>query len=85
MKLTIEVKDTFLCTKTYKMTEGEKAYIKGNLYICEVENYLTDESLDTHHRMNGETDFFEYFKYLEDGLTYMIEKEAHKNRNNLNK
>lgn len=64
MKYKIEKGDKFKCVKTFKMEGGEKAYVKGNIYISEKKNCITDELMDTNHNMQDLEDFFEHFKLV---------------------
>ena len=56
--------DKFLCIKTVIMGGrfGDIAYIKGNTYISEKDNCITDEQGDDFHAWNTETST--YFKKI---------------------
>ena len=62
MRYYIEKGDKFKCIKTYKMEDGEVAYIKGKIYLSELKDCITDEQLDVNHYMDNLVEFFEHLK-----------------------
>ena len=64
MEYKIKKGDKFLCLQDYIMDDERIAYTKGKEYFSEINNRITDDELDKLHEMNGQDDFFEYFKFL---------------------
>jgi hypothetical protein len=64
MKYKIEKGDRFLCLGNYVMDDDRIAYTKGKVYKSELDNSITDDDFDDTHRMDGQDDFFEYFKLI---------------------
>lgn len=64
MKYKIEKGDKFLCLSDYMMNDDTIAYTGGNVYLSESDDCITDDSLDSKHRMDGQDDFFEFFKLV---------------------
>jgi hypothetical protein len=62
MTYKIEPRDKFLCLENYIMDDGRVAYKKDNVYTSEYANCITDDEYDSRHQMDGQDDFFEYFK-----------------------
>ena len=64
MEYKIKKGDRFLCLEDYIMDDARIAYTKGNVYKSELDNRITDDDFDIQHEMQGQIDFFEYFKLL---------------------
>jgi len=64
MEYKIKKGDRFLCLEDYIMDDDRIAYTKGNVYKSELDNRITDDDFDIQHEMQGQIDFFEYFKLL---------------------
>ena len=65
MKYKIEKEDKFLCIKKFVMTYPKvKEYIKDVIQTSEINNCITDNSLDKKHFMDNQKDFFQYFKLV---------------------
>lgn len=64
MSYEIKKGDKFLCLEDYIMDDDRIAYTKGKIYLSEINNRITDDEFDTLHEMDGQDDFFEYFKFL---------------------
>ena len=64
MEYKIKKGDKFLCLEDYIMDDDRVAYTKGKVYKSELDNRITDNDNDISHGMQGEVDFFEYFKLL---------------------
>jgi hypothetical protein len=64
MEYKIKKGDRFLCLKNYVMDDDRVAYNKGLIYLSELDDRITDNEFDVMHYMNGQDDFFEYFKFL---------------------
>lgn len=56
--------DKFVCLKDYVMDNGDIAYSKGNDYISEYNDAITDNNNDKLHIMINQDDFFEYFELV---------------------
>ena len=56
--------DKFLCLENYTMYDDTIAYTKGKVYECEIDNCITDDQKDKTHQMDGQDDFFDYFKLI---------------------
>ena len=54
----------FICLEDYIMDDDRIAYTKGKVYKSELDNRITDDDFDIQHEMQGQIDFFEYFKLL---------------------
>ena len=63
-KYKIKKGNMFLCLEDYIMDDDRIAYTKGNVYKSELDNRITDDDFDIQHEMQGQIDFFEYFKLL---------------------
>ena len=70
MEYKIKKGDKFLCLEDYIMDDDIVAYTKGKVYKSELDNRITDNDNDISHRMQGEVDFFEYFKLLPSDTVY---------------
>ena len=64
MEYKIKKGDKFLCLEDYIMDDDRIAYTKGKVYKSELDNRITDDDFDIQHEMQGQIDFFEYFKLL---------------------
>ena len=64
MEYKIKIGDKFLCLEDYIMDDDRVAYTQGKVYKSELDNRITDNDLDIMHEMQGQDDFFEYFKLL---------------------
>ena len=64
MEYKIKKGDKFLCLEDYIMDDDRVAYTQGKVYKSELDNRITDNDLDIMHEMQGQDDFFEYFKLL---------------------
>ena len=64
MEYKIKKGDRFICLEDYIMDDDRIAYTKGNVYKSELDNRITDDDFDIKHEMQGQDDFFEYFKFL---------------------
>ena len=64
MEYKIKKGDRFLCLEDYIMDDDRIAYTKGKVYKSELDNRITDDDFDIQHEMQGQDDFFEYFKLL---------------------
>jgi hypothetical protein len=64
MEYKIKKGDMFLCLEDYIMDDDRIAYTKGKVYKSELDNRITDDYFDVMHEMQGQVDFFEYFKSL---------------------
>ena len=64
MEYNIKKGDRFICLEDYIMDDDRIAYTKGNVYKSELDNRITDDDFDIQHEMQGQIDFFEYFKLL---------------------
>ena len=64
MEYKIKKGDRFICLEDYIMDDDRIAYTKGNVYKSELDNRITDDDFDIQHEMQGQIDFFEYFKLL---------------------
>jgi hypothetical protein len=56
--------DRFLCLENYIMDDEKVAFKKGNIYLSELNGCITDDEFDINHGMEGEYDFFEFFKLI---------------------
>lgn len=64
MEYKIKKGDRFLCLENYVMDDDRVVYTKGLVYLSELDNRITDDEFDVMHEMNGQEDFFEYFKLV---------------------
>ena len=64
MEYKIKKGDKFLCLEDYIMDDDRVAYTQGKVYKSELDNRITDNDFDIMHDMQGQDDFFEYFKLL---------------------
>jgi hypothetical protein len=64
MEYKIKKGDKFLCLEDYIMDDDRVAYTQGKVYKSELDNRITDNDFDIMHEMQGQDDFFEYFKLL---------------------
>ena len=64
MEYKIKKGDKFLCLEDYIMDDDRVAYTQGKVYKSELDNSITDNDFDIMHEMQGQDDFFEYFKLL---------------------
>ena len=64
MEYKIRKGDKFLCLEDYIMDDDRVAYTQGKVYKSELDNRITDNDFDIMHEMQGQHDFFEYFKLL---------------------
>ncbi len=64
MEYNIKKGDRFICLEDYIMDDDRIAYTKGKVYKSELDNRITDDDFDIQHEMQGQIDFFEYFKLL---------------------
>ena len=64
MEYKIKKGDKFLCLEDYIMDDDRVAYTQGIVYKSELDNRITDNDFDIMHEMQGQDDFFEYFKLL---------------------
>ena len=64
MEYNIKKGDRFIYLEDYLMDDDRIAYTKGNVYKSELDNRITDDDFDIQHEMQGQIDFFEYFKLL---------------------
>ena len=64
MEYNIKKGDRFICLEDYIMYDDRIAYTKGKVYKSELDNRITDDDFDIQHEMQGQIDFFEYFKLL---------------------
>ena len=64
MEYKIKKGDKFLCLEDYIMDDDRVAYTQGKVYKSELDNRITDNDFDIMHEMQGQDDFFEYFKFL---------------------
>ena len=64
MEYKIKKGDKFLCLEDYIMDDDRVAYTQGKVYKSEFDNRITDNDFDIMHEMQGQDDFFEYFKFL---------------------
>ena len=64
MEYKIKKGDRFICLEDYIMDDDRIAYTKGKVYKSELDNRITDDDFDIQHEMQGQIDFFEYFKLL---------------------
>ncbi len=64
MDYKIKKGDKFLCLENYIMDDGRTTYTKGNVYVSSLDNSITDDEFDVMHEMDGQDDFFEYFKLV---------------------
>ena len=64
MEYKIKKGDNFLCLEDYIMDDDRVAYTQGKVYKSELDNRITDNDFDIMHEMQGQDDFFEYFKFL---------------------
>ena len=64
MEYNIKKGDRFICLEDYIMDDYRIAYTKGKVYKSELDNRITDNDFDIMHEMQGQDDFFEYFKLL---------------------
>ena len=64
MEYKIKKGDIFLCLEHYKMDNERISYTKGKLYYSELDSRITDNEFDVLHEMDGQSDFFEYFKLV---------------------
>jgi hypothetical protein len=64
MEYKIKKGDRFLCLENYVMDDDRVSYTKGLVYLSELDNRITDDEFDVMHEMNGQEDFFEYFKLV---------------------
>lgn len=51
MAHTISKGEKFLCKKTFKMGHGTIEYTRGNEYLSEVKDCITDNGGDVNHKM----------------------------------
>ena len=63
-KYKIKKGDMFLCLEDYIMDDDRVAYTKGKTYLSELDNKITDDEFDVMHEMDGQDDFFDYFKLV---------------------
>jgi len=64
MEYKIKKGDKFLCLENYVMDDDRIAYTRDKIYLSELDNKITDNDFDIQHEMQGQDDFFEYFKLL---------------------
>lgn len=64
MEYKIKKGDRFICLEDYVMDDDRVAYTKGKIYKSELDDRITDDDFDVQHEMQGQIDFFEYFKLL---------------------
>lgn len=64
MEYKIKKGDKYLCLEDYIMDDDRVAYTQGKVYKSELDNRITDNDFDIMHEMQGQDDFFEYFKLL---------------------
>ena len=69
MEYKIKKGDRFICLEDYIMDDDRIAYTKGNVYKSELDNRITDDDFDIQHEMQGQIDFFEYFKLLSSDMS----------------
>lgn len=62
MEYKIKKGDKFLCLEDYIMDDGRISYTKGKIYQSDFDGSITDNKFDVTHKMEGQNDFFEYFK-----------------------
>lgn len=64
--------DKFLCIKDVIMNEGVLAYIKGNVYVSERDECITDEQEDVCHGWTKEVGLNDYFTFFADKRTIEV-------------
>lgn len=66
MDYKIKKGDRFLCLENYEMEPENDviAYTKGNTYYSELDGSITDNQFSVNHVMEGQDDFFLFFKLL---------------------
>ena len=64
MRYKIGKGDKYLCLLDYIMDDDRIAYTGGKVYLSESDDCITDDSLDSKHRMEGQDDFFEFFELV---------------------
>ena len=64
MEYNIKKGDRFICLEDYIMDDDRIAYTKDKVYKSELDSRITDDDFDIQHEMQGQIDFFEYFKLL---------------------
>ena len=64
MEYKIKKGDKFLCLEDYEMDDERITYSKGEIYLSVVDGRITDNEFDINHEMDGQDDFFEYFKLI---------------------
>ena len=64
MKYKIKKGDRFICLENYIMDDERTAYTKDKMYFSELDGRITDDEFDVMHEMEGQNDFFEYFKLV---------------------
>lgn len=64
MEYKIKKGDRFLCLEDYEMDDERISYTKDKMYFSELDGRITDDEFDVMHEMEGQNDFFEYFKFV---------------------
>lgn len=64
MEYKIKTGDRFICLADYIMDDERIAYTEGKIYLSQLDGRITDNEFDVMHEMNGQSDFFEYFKLI---------------------
>ncbi len=64
MEYEIKKGGVFLCLEDYVMDDDTVAYTKGRKYRSEMYGMITDNEYFVEHKMDEETDFFDYFKLM---------------------
>lgn len=61
VKPTIHKGDKFLCRKDYLTENNIVAYMKGRVYLSELDDCITSENGSVRQQMNEKTNFYQFF------------------------